>query len=253
MRAFFVVAPDPIIEVALQLGDGAVNLLAKGDAIELIEHRLVEPLDDAIRLRDLGLGARMVDILERQVELIFVVLGVAAIFRAAISQHAAEPHLPRIIERHDAIVDEISRGDGRLAIIELGKGDLGVGVDKGLLVDAADPLHVADVERILGAAIARTFALELAMRLLFALGLLQRGELAFGQHQAFLSDLGFERLEPFLHRLKIMALPDPAHPGRRNRMAELAKLLGDADLAISRALRTPTTPRPASASASAMK
>jgi hypothetical protein len=41
----------------------------------------------------------MVDILERQVELIFVVLGVAAIFRAAISQHAAEPHLPRIIER----------------------------------------------------------------------------------------------------------------------------------------------------------
>jgi hypothetical protein len=58
------------------------------------------------------------------------------------------------------------------------------------------------------------------LRLLFALGLLQRGELAFGQHQAFLSDLGFERLEPFLHRLKIMALPDPAHPGRRNRMAE---------------------------------
>ena len=48
MRAFFVVAPDPIIEVALQLGDGAVNLLTEGDAIELIEHRLVEPLDDAI-------------------------------------------------------------------------------------------------------------------------------------------------------------------------------------------------------------
>src|SRR5271156_5110303 len=34
---------------------------------------------------------------------------------------------------------------------------------------------------------------------------------------------------PFLHRLKIMALPDPAHPGRRNRMAKLAKLVGDAD------------------------
>ena len=72
------------------------------------------------------------------------------------------------------------------------------------------------------------------MRLLFALGLLQRDELAFGQHQAFLGDLGFERLEPFLHRLEIMTLPDPAHPGRRNRMAELAKLIGDADLAISR-------------------
>ena len=72
------------------------------------------------------------------------------------------------------------------------------------------------------------------MRLLFALGLLQRGKLAFGQHQAFLGDLGFERLEPFLHRLQIMALPDPANASRRDRMAELAKLVGDADLAISR-------------------
>jgi hypothetical protein len=31
------------------------------------------------------------------------------------------------------------------------------------------------------------------MRLLFALGLLQRDELAYSQHQAFLGDLGFER------------------------------------------------------------
>src|SRR5882757_10913214 len=124
MRPFLVVALDPGIKVRLEFGDRAVDLLAKGDAIELVEHRLVEPLDDAIRLRALGLGARMVDILERQVELVFMVLGVAAIFRAAISQHPAEPHLPRIIERHDAIVDEIGCGDRRLAIIELGEGDL---------------------------------------------------------------------------------------------------------------------------------
>ena len=54
------------------------------------------------------------------------------------------------------------------------------------------------------------------MRLLFALGLLQRGQLAFGQNQAFLGDLGFQRLEPFLHRLQIMTLPDAANAGRRN-------------------------------------
>ena len=35
----------------------------------------MEPLDDAIRLRALGLGAGMVDVLERQIELVFVVLG----------------------------------------------------------------------------------------------------------------------------------------------------------------------------------
>jgi len=39
------------------------------------------------------------------------------------------------------------------------------------------------------------------MRLLFALGLLQRGKLALGQNQAFLGDFGLERFEPFLHRL----------------------------------------------------
>ena len=72
------------------------------------------------------------------------------------------------------------------------------------------------------------------MRFLFALGLLQRDELALGQNQAFLGDLGFERLEPFLYRLKIMALPDPTNASRRERMAKLAQLVGDADLAISR-------------------
>lgn len=96
------------------------------------------------------------------------------------------------------------------------------------------PLHVADVEHILGAAIAWTFALEVAMRFLFALDLLQRGQLALGEDETFLGDLGFEGLQPFLHRLKIMALPDAANAGWRDRMAELAKLVGDADLSISR-------------------
>ena len=194
----------------------------------------MEPLNNSIRLRAFGLGARVIDILERQVELIFMMLGIAAIFRATIGQHAAELHLVGVVEGHDAIVDEIGGGDRRLAVIELGEGNLGVGVDEGLLVDASDALHVADVEGVLGAAIAWAFAFELAMRFLFALGLLQRGELAFRQHQAFLGDLGLERLEPFLHRLKIMTLPDAANASRRDRMAVFAKLVGDADLAISR-------------------
>ena len=194
----------------------------------------MEPLNNSIRLRAFGLGARVIDILERQVELIFMMLGIAAIFRATIGQHAAELHLVGVVEAHDAIVDEIGGGDRRLAVIELGEGNLGVGVDEGLLVDAPDPLHVANVEGVLGAAIAWAFAFELAMRFLFALGLLQRGELAFRQHQAFLGDLGLEGLEPLLHRLKIMALPDAANASRRDRMPELAKLVGDADLAVRR-------------------
>jgi hypothetical protein len=64
-------------------------------------------------------------------------LRVAAIFRAAVGQHAAELHLVSIIEGADAIVDQGSGGDWRLAIVELGEGHFGVGVDEGLLVNAS--------------------------------------------------------------------------------------------------------------------
>ena len=121
--AFLIVTLDPAIKIDLEIGDRAVDLLAKGDAIELIEHRLV---GTARRCHSFAgswswcangryprapgrahiRGAR----------------GCRIIFRAAIGQHAADLPPPRIIERHHAIVDEISRGDGRLAIIELGLG-----------------------------------------------------------------------------------------------------------------------------------
>ena len=82
-------------------------------------------------------------------------------------------------ERQHAIVQNLGRGDRRLAIVELGEGDLGVGVDEGLLVDTAHTLHVADVEGVLGAAIARVLALEFAMGLLLGLGFFQRDDLSW--------------------------------------------------------------------------
>ena len=39
------------------------------------------------------------------------------------------------IERDHPVVEQIRGGDRRLAAVELGKADLGVGVDEGLLVD----------------------------------------------------------------------------------------------------------------------
>ena len=52
------------------------------------------------------------------------------------------------------------------------------------------------------------------MCLLLALGRVQGGDLAFGQNQAFLGDLGFGRLEPFPHGLEIMRLQNPTNAGR---------------------------------------
>ena len=59
----------PEVEVGLQVDDRLVELLAEGDAIELVEHGLVESLDDAVGLRALGLGWGVVDVLDRQIEL----------------------------------------------------------------------------------------------------------------------------------------------------------------------------------------
>jgi hypothetical protein len=65
-------------------------------------------------------------------------------------------------ERQHTVIEQIGRRDGRLAVIELGKTYLGIGVDEGLLVDASNTLQIADIERILGAAVTRMLALELA-------------------------------------------------------------------------------------------
>ena len=99
-----------------------------GEHVKLVEHGAVETLADAVRLRALGLGAAVVDVLDGQVELVLVALGTAAIFGTAIRQHPAEPDLVLIAERHHAIVQQVGGGDRRLAVIELGKGDFCVSV-----------------------------------------------------------------------------------------------------------------------------
>src|SRR5438105_4198599 len=73
-------------------------------------------------------------------------------------------------------------------------------------------------------------ALELAVRLLLGLGLFQRDDLRLGQHQAFLGAFGFQRLEPLVHRLQVVAQPHTAHAGRGDREPPLSQLVGNTDL-----------------------
>ena len=68
MRPVLVVGSDPVVEIGLQLGDRAIDFLPESDAVELVQYGLVEPLDDAVGLRVLGLGARVIDVLDRKVE-----------------------------------------------------------------------------------------------------------------------------------------------------------------------------------------
>jgi len=56
-------------------------------------------------------------------------------------------------ERYNPVIEQIRGRDRRLAIVQLGASNLRIGVYEGLLVDAADALEIADIERVLGTAI----------------------------------------------------------------------------------------------------
>src|SRR5208337_1786614 len=163
MRPVSIELFDPPIEIGLQLCDGAIKLFAEGDAIELVQHGFVEPLHDSIGLRAFGFRAGVIDVLDGKIELVVMVLGIAAIFGSAIGQHALQLDAFFVEEGNDAVVQEIGGGQRRLAVVELGEGDFRVGIDEGLLIDAAHPLHIAHIEGVLGAAIAGVLAFELAM------------------------------------------------------------------------------------------
>jgi hypothetical protein len=62
---------------------------------------------------------------DREVELVFVPF-----------VHAQQLDIVLLEERQHTVIEQIGRRDGCLAVVELGKAYLGVGVDEGLLVDA---------------------------------------------------------------------------------------------------------------------
>ena len=88
MRALFIVLPQRIIDIGLQILDRTIQPLAKGYAIELILHRAMKPFTDPVGLGAIRLGPGMIDILDRKVELIFVMFPVTAILGSTIGQDA---------------------------------------------------------------------------------------------------------------------------------------------------------------------
>src|SRR5215813_11214974 len=90
MWSTIIVFNQPGIEIGLQLVDRVIDLLAECDPVKLIQHSAMEALADSIRLWALGLGAAVVDVLNREIELLFMAVG-AANFSAALGQHARQP------------------------------------------------------------------------------------------------------------------------------------------------------------------
>ena len=84
MWPFLGVTFDPFVEILLWLCESGVELVSEGDAVERVERRLVAPLDDAIGLWALGLGARVIDILPGAGEVVLVAFGAGAMVRSPV-------------------------------------------------------------------------------------------------------------------------------------------------------------------------
>lgn len=80
----------------------------------------------------------MIDVLDREIKLIFMPLWVAAEFASTIRQHAHQLRVVIFEQRDHAVVEQICCRNRRLAIIQFGAYNLAVGVHEGLLVDAPD-------------------------------------------------------------------------------------------------------------------
>jgi hypothetical protein len=74
----------------------------------------MEALDDPVGLRAFNLGTGMIDILDCQVQLVFVTFRCAAVLGAAIGQHSLQCHPVLIEERDDSVIECMSeRGNSR--------------------------------------------------------------------------------------------------------------------------------------------
>ena len=97
MGALFVILRKPQVQILLQFFQVGVDFFSERHGIKFVLNGAVEPLTDAVGLGRLGLGLGMVDIFDGQVELIFVVFPVTAIFGAAVSQDTEKPDIMVVV------------------------------------------------------------------------------------------------------------------------------------------------------------
>ena len=102
--------------------EASVDLLPERDLVELVEERLVEALADAVSLRALRLRLCVVDVTQRQVELVLVPFDITAVLRPPIRHDPQNRDPLGLIEWHDTIVQEVGRCERRLLRVELADG-----------------------------------------------------------------------------------------------------------------------------------
>src|ERR1700722_1922734 len=96
-----------------------------------------------------------------------------------------------IKERKHPIVEGIGGGNGMLRLIELGKGNAAIGVDKGLLINPADAFDISDIVSVLRSQVSGMLGLDLSKGFPALFLAFHSDQLGFGKNEPFLGYTGF--------------------------------------------------------------
>jgi hypothetical protein len=91
----------------------------------------------------------MVNVFQGQIQFIFMMFPASAKLRASISKHPKQWNLLFFKERQYPIIKHVGWYPGVFAVIDLGKGHLGIGINKGLLIDPAHTFYRTNIIRVL--------------------------------------------------------------------------------------------------------
>lgn len=143
VRSLSVIGVHPAVKIFLQLLYRRVYLLSERNGIELVLYRSVEAFTDAVRLWAFRLDFGVVDVLNGQIQFIFMCFPVATVFSSPVSEHPHEFQVMLLEEGYHTVIEHVRRHERILSVIQLGKTDFGIGVDYRLLVNVPSPRTTA--------------------------------------------------------------------------------------------------------------
>ena len=197
VRSLSVIGVHPTVKIFLQLLYRRVYLLSERNGIELVLYRSVEAFTDAVRLWAFRLDFGVVDVLNGQIQFIFMCFPVATVFSSPVSEHPHEFQVMLLEEGYHTVIEHVRRHERILSVIQLGKTDFGIGVDYRLLVNVSYAFDIPYIIGVLRHKESGIICLYLPVRLFLRLGLFKGGNLVLVKHDTFLLDLGGKRFQTF--------------------------------------------------------
>lgn len=99
-----VVRVHPRIKVGLQLLDSGVDFLSDSDSVELILHGSIKSFADTVCLWAFRLNFGMLYVLHSQIQFIFMIFSVSAVFRSPVCKHTHQFQVMLLEKRNAPIV-----------------------------------------------------------------------------------------------------------------------------------------------------